>query len=105
MKRTGRGALAGRQVAAHAAAPGAGHRVQLARQSAAAATQDLQPVFLSVPKAYYWTRTVVESTSCGCKASSCSTDASARAPRPEAVQHIKRVYIVCQLPHAAGKAH
>jgi hypothetical protein len=84
-------ALAGGEAAAHEPAPGVGHGVQLRRQAAAAAPQGLRPVFLRAPLACWCARTVVESTSSVCKASSCCTAASTRAHTPEAVQRWKRV--------------
>jgi hypothetical protein len=96
--------LALRQATTHKPTARIGHRVQLGRQPTTAAPEGLRPVFLRAPLACWWTRTVVESTSSMCSASSCCTAASTRAHTPEVVQRWKRVYVVCQLPHAVGSA-
>jgi hypothetical protein len=97
-------ALTRRQAAAHKPASGISYHMQLASQPATAAAQGLRPVFLRAPLACWCARTVVESTSSVCNASSCCTAASTRAHTPAAVQRWKRVYVVCQLPHSAGRA-
>ncbi len=60
-------------------AAGVSCHVQLAGQPAAAAAQGLRPIFLRAPAACRLARTVVESTSSMCQASSCCTAASTQA--------------------------
>jgi hypothetical protein len=75
-------ALTRRQAAAYKPASGISYHMQLASQPATAAAQGLRPVFLRAPLACWCARTVVESTSSVCNASSCCTAASTRATPP-----------------------
>ena len=97
-------ALADGEAAAHRPAAGVGGHVHLARKPAAAAPEGLRSVFLRAPLACWCARTVVESTSSVCSASSCCTASNARCHTPEAAQRWKRVYVVCQLPRSLGNA-
>lgn len=84
-------ALAGRQADAQKPASGIGYGVQFTRQPATTASESLRPVFLRAPLACWCARTVVESTSNVCKASSCCTASKIRCQTPEVAQRWKRV--------------
>lgn len=72
-------ALTCAQAQAHGPAAGVGHGVHFGAQPTTAAPEGLRSVFLRAPLARWWARTVVESTSSVCKASSCCTAAKIRA--------------------------
>ena len=84
-------ALARGQAAAHEAPAGIGHHVHLTGQATATAAQGLRPVFLRAPLACWCARTVVESSSNVCNASSCCTAAKTRAHTPLRAQRWNRM--------------